>query len=175
MELLKMRFSFRALFILICLTVSSFQLRAETTVDTSRVQAAFVYNFMLLAKWSQDSRERVLCTAGQNRDSLALKSLDGREINDAHIKVVALRSDENLSHCHALFVASTEYSHLFDRALGKSVLVISNVQPDNGRVAAIMLYSVGSRVVFDVDFPALSKSNVHLAASVLRLARDIRE
>lgn len=148
---------------------------ADTSVDTSSMQAAYVYNFMLLAKWPEAANEKVLCTAGQNRESLALKSLDGRDLNEAKMRVISLASDADLSTCQAVFVASSEFSHLFDRALGKSILVLSNIQPDNGRVAAITLYSLGSKVVFDVDLPTLTKSNVRLAASVLRLARETRE
>lgn len=161
----------RYLLILALLPLSAW---SEST-ETSSMQAAYVYNFMLLAKWPENSTDKLLCVAGQNRDSLALKALDGREVNEAKIKVTTLTADADLSHCQALFVASTEFSHLFDRALGKPILVLSNIQTDNGRVAAIMLYSVGNRVVFDVDLPTLTKSNVHLAASVLRLAREIRE
>ena len=147
------------------------------TVDTSQLQAAFVYNFMLFAQWSSvpNGTDKVLCTAGQNRESLSLKSLEGRDLHEAHLRVTSISNDAELAQCHALFVASTEFSHFFDLTAGKPILVLSNVQPDNGRTAAIVLWNLGNRVVFDIDLPTLNKSNVKLAASVLRLAKNIRE
>ena len=161
--------------LVICLTSSQPAAFAAEGVDTSNMQAAYVYNFMLLAKWPQTTAEKVLCLAGQNRESLALKGLDGRDVDTAKLKVVSITSETELVACQALFVASTEFSHLFDAALGKPILVLSNIQPDNGRTAALILASDRNKVVFDIDLPALNKSNVRLAASVLRLARSAHE
>jgi hypothetical protein len=146
-------------------------------VETSSLQAAYVYNFMLLSKWpdNQVKPNRLLCIAGQNRESLGLKSLEGRVIEDERIAVTSITNESELTPCDALFVASTEYSHFLDLAQSKPILVLSNIQPDNGRVSAIVLTTIGNKVVFDVDVSALTKSNIYLGASVLRLARKIKE
>jgi len=156
-------------------TAMSAESFAAEAVDTSNMQAAYVYNFMLLAKWPDVVSEKILCIAGQNRESLALKGLDGRDVDAIKLKVRTITAETELLGCNALFVASTEFSHLFDAALGKPILVLSNIQPDNGRTAALILASDRNKVVFDIDLPALNKSNVRLAASVLRLARSTHE
>lgn len=161
---------------LITLCLIGTNIARSDNVDTSNLQAAYVYNFMVFAKWQNVAKtERLLCIAGQNRESLALKNLAGKEVNGAHIVVNNINTDAELTQCDVLFVANTEFSHLLDSALGKNILVLTNIQPDNGRVAAIILSSVGNRVVFDLDMATLTQSGVHLAASVLRLARSSKE
>jgi hypothetical protein len=50
---------------------------------------------------------------------------------------------------------------------------LNGLEIRGGRAA--LEYTTSDRVVFDIDLPTLNKSNVKLAASVLRLAKNIRE
>jgi hypothetical protein len=147
----------------------------KATVSSAELQAAFVYNFMLFSQWPEAKKERVLCTAGQNRDSLELKTLTGRLLNDTVIRVVSVVNDTELAQCDALFIASLEYMPLVDSVGSLPLLVFSNLMPDYVRGISIMLANQGNRVVFDVDLVSLHRSGVHLSSSVLRLARSTRD
>jgi hypothetical protein len=156
-----------------CIAVASESASALEAVSSTELQAAFVYNLMLFSQWPDaDKRERVLCTAGQNRDSLALPQLDGRELSTGTVRVKKITLDTELAQCDALFIASLDYMHLPDLVQAKPVLVFSNLKPDYANNVAIVITSQGSRVVFDVNLASLRKSGVHLGASVLRLARS---
>jgi len=161
----------------IVIWLSLFAANAADEKDVGRLQSAFVYNFMLFAQWpeAKADKPRILCIAGQNREAMALNNLQSRKINDKNITVIDLTSDKELTQCDTLFVASTEFAHLFDSAMGKHILVLTNILPDNGRRAGIVMSTVGGRVVFDVDQGALKQSNLYLGASVLRLARSVKE
>ena len=62
--------------------------------------------------------------------------------------------------------------HLPDFVEKDPILVFSNLRPDYADNIAIIISSLGNRVVFDVNLSSLRKSNIHLGASVLRLARS---
>lgn len=145
---------------------------AQEVVASAELQAAFVYNFMLFSQWPNAKPERVLCTAGQNRDSVGLKQLDGRLLNEGLVRVKRIVSDTELARCDALFIASLDYMHLPDHIDNAPILVFSNLQPDYATNITIMMSNLGNRVVFDVNLARLRKSNIHLGASVLRLARS---
>lgn len=156
-----------------CIAVAGESASPSEAVSSAELQAAFVYNFMLFSQWPDaDKPERVLCTAGQNRDSLALPQLDGRALSTGNVRVKKITLDTELGVCDALFIASLDYMHLPDLVQTKPVLVFSNLKPDYANSVAIVISSLGNRVVFDVNLLSLRKSGVHLGASVLRLARS---
>ncbi|WP_178862891.1 YfiR family protein [Thiomicrorhabdus cannonii] len=153
-----------------CLQTS--QAKAQTTPDTADLTTAFVYNFMVFAKWPVISSKQLnLCIAGQNRDSLQLQKLQGKTVQKRQVQIIPVTDAAELWQCQTLFVAASQYADLLDAAPAYPLLSITNIIPDNGRAAALQLATVNGRLIFDVNLQHLKQSGVNLSASVLRLAR----
>lgn len=145
---------------------------AKAAPDTAELTTAFVYNFMVFAKWpTTPSKHLNLCIAGQNRDSLQLTKLQGKTVQNRAVRITPVTDAGELWQCQTLFVAASHYADLLDAAPAYPLLTITNIVPDNGRAAALQLATVNGRVVFDVNLQHLKQSGVSLGASVLRLAR----
>jgi hypothetical protein len=140
--------------------------------DTQKITAAYVYNFMQYAQWDVlPVAHLTLCVAGQNRDTLLLDQLDGKAVHQRKIEVAVVSVTSDLSVCQVLFVASSEYADLLDRAQNHSILVMTNIVPDNGRTTGLLLFTDKGRVSFEANLTHLERANIKLAASVLNLAK----
>lgn len=140
--------------------------------DTQKITAAYVYNFMQYAQWPALSVDHItLCVAGQNRDTLRLDELNGKRVHQRPISVTYVTTASDITQCQALFVAASEYADLLDRAKNYPILVMTNIAPDNGRSAGLVLFTDKGRVMFEANLGHLERANVKLAASVLNLAK----
>ena len=139
---------------------------AADEFNSSEVQAAYVFNIINFSKWPDEAKtERVLCVAGANRESKALDVLGTKKLKgDIALVVRGVTSQADIGGCDALFVAAAEYGQLFEVAIGKPILVLTNIQPDNGRTASVVFSTDGNQLSFELDPSSLSKANIKVAA-----------
>ena len=124
---------------------------AHAQVPEGELKSAFVYNFLALTTWPDESGPLLrLCVAGNGQPGKSLRTLAGKALRERSISVITLGSTERVPQCHALFVPRTEIPQApawMAAFAGQPTLTIAEGSPG----AMLNLRLAGDQIVFDVD------------------------
>lgn len=154
---------------------------AFAQVDESALKAAFVYNIVAFATWSEagdanagadagakaDPDPLVICTDTGTPLSSAIGDLTGKTIGRRRILVHPASAEGS---CNVLVHANR--TDPVDTATSHALVICDGCELPNG-TAAVALVREGNRIRFDVDPASAAKAGVGFSSQLLRLARRV--
>jgi TonB family protein len=147
-----------------CLPVA----HAQRAIEDYQVEAAYLYNFAKMAKWSSkslpDSADLVIGVLGGDEDfvSVLRDVLAGKSINGHRLDIRHIRSTEEVKFCHLVFFRASELTTRSTIAqLGKSnVLLVGENRDFLSDGGMINLVLADGKITFDVNAAALEHAAV---------------
>lgn len=147
------------------------------------VKAAFLYNFAKFAEWppeafSSEAGVLKICVLGQDPfGGYFDRLIAGKTINNRKLELEHISDIDHAKRCQILYVPSTEkqQKQILQSLMGERVLTVgdSGGFAQSGGVINFLLQD--SRVRFDINVDAVSRSGVKLSAKLLSLATIIRD
>ena len=152
--------------------------RAQTRAGDYQVKAAFLFNLAKFVQWPSDgpSKELVIGVIGDEFFGRALDQLvSGKTIQGRDLVVRRLRWDDDLDHCHIVFVASGEARHLPDilaRTPQTGVLTVGE-SPDFLRAGGLVrFYLERNRMRVQIDGPRAADAGLKISSQLLSLGEQ---
>ena len=151
-------------------------------MDSRRVKALFVVNFLGFAEWPASKTPAVpgkllIAVLGDPEFAhLITEAATGRSIAGKTIAVRALDAPEMAADAHLVFIAGSQARRLPAalRALsGTAVLTVSDTDGFAQEGVAINLYELDNRVRIEVNSTAAARAGLRLSANLMRLARIV--
>jgi len=106
---------------------------AELRLQEQQIKAGLLYNFLKYTQWPESSFAQVsfltVCIFGDDPFGGNLKPIAGKTVNQREIALRQLRTTEEVSGCHLLFVNAeekTRWPGLRELLAGKNVLTVSD-------------------------------------------------
>ena len=146
--------------------------------DESELKAAIVFNVLVFVEWPDELKTLELCVGTDNPLLAALRQLEGRELRNRTFKVQELKSDASSATCRAAFVDTTDRikrAPLIKALSDLGVFMISDDADAPMRSTAVIMQRAGTRIVLDVNLPAVRQARVQVSSKLLRLARTVKE
>lgn len=145
------------------------------------VKAGFIYNFANFVAWPEESFQSspdtlVLCYFSDNPESGALKKLEGKTIKGKMIHVLELNESDCIDPCHILFLGTQDRElirQFLDRAKGRSILTIGEVEGFTGMGGIINFFEEQNRLRFKVNLDAAQKADLKMSSQLLLSAQIV--
>lgn len=149
------------------------------------VKAAFVFNFIRFTEWpaarfAGRSAPLSLCVwSGDGRLTESMKALVGRSVDERKVRVAEVERADELSRCHALFVAdgvpAAQAPGWLHKAEALDVLTMGDGDGFAAAGGMIGLVSDGSRMRFEINDKAVKRSGLKLGAQLYQLGRSVND
>ena len=161
------------------LVVSAMPVVAWDEVEDIRLlQSAFIYNFGKFTRWpekalGESEQPLFLCTAGLDELIDALQQIGGKTIKGRTVALLPLKTAQDPSRCHMLYVSTSEQGHIADiiaSVHGKPVLTISELDKFAHSGGIIQLFRDKDRVRFIINQAAASGAGLRFSSRLLNLA-----
>ncbi len=145
------------------------------------VKLAYLFNLIRFTHWPEETpdpetsgpQEFVLGIVGDDPFGPLLQNLEGRAVHGLPVRVVRVRTPQQLTRCRAVFISGSEWSRLgvVLRALhGLPVLTFGDVPGFVDRGGMVGFLRERDRVRFEVNLEALRRAGLRMSSEVLRLA-----
>jgi YfiR/HmsC-like len=156
----------------------------------SEVKAAFLTSFAKFAEWPSDTLPDgapiTFCVMGDEDVASAIERLvrsrpaPGRELKVVRLKVDILsrRQESTLPACHLLYASGVDVRQwpvLLAAIEGKPVFSVSDSPGFAERGGLAALYVELNRMRFAINVDTLRRSGLHLSATVLSLAKIVKD
>ncbi len=146
--------------------------------DESLVRAAFVFNVVKFTQWpksvfNDQNSSLNLCTAGNGGLVPVLELLSGKPVKGRKLAVVSIRPQDEMAHCHLLYVAASEargYQKYIESVAGKPVLTVSELPGFIASGGMVKLFREEGRIRFIINLQALRDQRLEMSSRLLRLA-----
>jgi len=148
-----------------------------------QVKAAFLFNFVKFIEWPEESfREnggRIrLCVLGTDPFGPELQRVvGGKSVNGHALELVHVDQAGRSSHCHVLFVGSTQGGVLrktMAELHGEPVLTVGESPEFIRQGGAIRLLLLDSHVRFEINLEAAEQARLKVSSRLLALAQSVR-
>jgi len=172
------------LFVVVAVSLSARQARAQSATGEYQVKAAYLLNFARFVEWPANalppSSPIVIGVVGDNPFGDALEEvLRGKFANGHPIQLRHIRWDEmQLTTCQIVFISNSDEAHLTQilRFLaGTSTLTVSDIDRFSLRGGIIEFRMVGNRVRFDINRNPASAARLIISSQLLGVARAVHE
>lgn len=158
---------------------------AQTSVAPEyQIKAAFLYKFCNYIEWPPDafpSDTSPLKIGVAGPDDLVEElrhTVRGLTINNRHLLVLQVGSEERVQNLQVLFIARSEsrrMEHLLTLARGYPVLLVTE-SPEGINSGSVINFVVQeNRVRFDISQAAAAQQGLRLSAQLLKVARNVRK
>lgn len=153
---------------------------AETPSE-DRLKAGFILNFAKFTDWPAaggESNRLLVCSLGARPLAGNLEALQGQVVQGREVQVRAAVRPSELRECQVLFITVDEQARIesvLQQLARLPVLTISDVPNFVQAGGMIGLFEENSKMRFDVNLTALRQNNLGMSASVLRLARTVKQ
>ncbi len=146
------------------------------------VKLAYLFNLIRFAHWPEEDvfggRQGgpdgfVLGIVGDDPFGPLLRNLEGRTVHGLPLRIVRVRTPEQLKRCRAVFIASSEWPRLGAvlRVLqGQPVLTFGDVRGFVDRGGMVGFLRERDRIRFEINLDALRRAGLRMSSEVLRLA-----
>jgi hypothetical protein len=155
---------------------------AQSISKEYQLKAAFLYNFTKFVDWPaqrfvSDTSPIVIAIVGKNPFGTELDSLvSGRLVKGRPIDVVFLKSGEDISAAHIVFIPEGEENRLNATLFGASGILTVGESPAfsaNGGIVCFTL--INEKVRFEINQASSDKAGLRLSGQLLKLATAIRK
>lgn len=144
------------------------------------VKAVFLYNFTNFIRWPETVLTPAstinLCTIGESQvaDSLKAVVAGGEKTSKNPVVLQRLKSRDDLSDCHIVFVSRTEqdnYSRILSNLLQKPILTIGESEDFIEQGGIIEFYLENNRVRLKISVQKLRAAQLSATANLLKVAK----
>jgi hypothetical protein len=149
-------------------------------VNEYQVKAFFLYNFARYVEWPSESFKAAndpiaICILGQNPFGSALEqAIAGKVVETRRFVVRQISDVQPSSHCHILFVNSSErrrFRSLAGRLRGSGVLTVGETPGFTADGGVINFKLEDGKVRFEIDVDAAGREHLHISSKLLSLAQ----
>ncbi len=146
------------------------------------IKAAYLYNFAMFVEWPADAfatpdAPLVIGIVGADPFGWALeRTVQDKRINRHRIVIERLQPQQDVRHCHIVFVATADGGRTpeLQRSDSAPILIVADsAQPAKVR-SAINFLVKNDQVTFEVDLDAARSARVVISSKLLKLARIVR-
>jgi hypothetical protein len=168
--------------ILILLLVSPPPGRAESAAEEYAVKAAFLFHFAQFVEWPEETFKDTaspltFCTLDEDPFHGALDaSLSGKTIGARSLRVLHLRTSQDLQVCQVLFLGAADRK-LFPATLvglkGRPVLTVGETEHfvlDGGMIGFL---TEENKIRFAINLQAAGKARLKISSRLLSLAKSV--
>jgi len=147
------------------------------------IKAAYLYNFALFVEWPANAfaspeAPLVIGIVGPDPFGTAMdRTVQGKRINRHPIRVERLQANQDLRHCHILFVSRSELARageIAQRLQGLPVLIVGDAADATRRAAAVEFLLTDNKVGFAINLEAARRARLTVSSKMLGLARAVR-
>jgi len=142
--------------------------------DEHAVKAALVFNLTKYVEWPQGNNEVVIGFVGEGPMGEVLKKmLDGKTSESRPIHVLLSPSDQELEHCHILYIAESSSRQIhaaLDRVRDKGILTVGDTEFFVREGGMISLVTVGELVQIQVRLEVAHQSRLKISSRLLNIA-----
>ena len=147
------------------------------------VKLGFIYNFINFVTWPEATFESnsdplIMCVASDNPSSQVLYKLDGINIKQRKIKVIAYQEETCLEQSHIMFFATQQIAliqQVLDQIKGRSILTIGEVDGFSRMGGTINFFKEHNRLRFRVNIDAVQRNALKMSSQLLVSAQIIKE
>lgn len=148
----------------------------------SQVKAAFLFNFVKFVEWPSEAFNDsgapiIVGVLGEDSTTSAIdQTINGKTANGRRLLIKRFPNFRSLSHCHILFISSSQRDNLRQilAAVGPGVLTIGETERF-AQVGGIINFTiVDNKVRFEINPTAAEKAGLRVSAKLLSLARVVR-
>ena len=155
-----------------------FLIQPALAEEAYQIKAAFIFNFTKFVDWPKEMEQAGgdlrLCIVGGNPFGDYIFQLNGRKVRNFFLRVHLAAPDDDLSHCHILFLSQTTSNQkLLGRLADSPVLTIGDYEDFLKDGGGIRLFSEDNRIRFDVNLPRIKGSDLDISSKLLHLARQV--
>jgi len=145
------------------------------------VKAAFLYNFAKFVQWpantAHSSSNILFCIIGNDPFGPSIDELEKKEIGGRSIRVRRLKTPEESSGCHILFVSESESGDITNLlqmfAQERGLLTVSDIEGFSRRGGIIEMFLKDGKVRFSVNIAAAGQAGIDMSSKLLRLATRV--
>lgn len=141
------------------------------------LKAAFLYNFASFTEWSPSvATPMTFCVVGEDPFGKALDDLTTRQIRGLPVTVRRVSDQDNCQGCRVAFIpraSAAQLPEILARLGNQPVLTVSDIEGAAKRGVMIEITQDGSRLVFEINTAALSRSQLVVSSKLMKLARQV--
>ena len=147
------------------------------------IKAVYFENFSRFIEWPNTSeiedtgRVFILAVIGDNPFNSKLEKIyKNNKIRNKKVRIKYIKSVDEISACHMLFVGTSvknQLAQIFTWAYKNNVVTIADSPGFGEKGVLINFYLENGKVLFEINYDAVRKSNIHISYLLLKLARII--
>jgi hypothetical protein len=158
--------------------------KGQTGPSEDQIMGAYLLNFAQLVTWppetygSPDDPTVIGVPAGDSLLSVLDDALDRRHPNGRPIKLLAIKSLDQIKQCRILFIREAGKLNLSDVltvAGDIPLLTVSDIKSATSEGITIWLFEENGRIGFDINRRGERRSGFRIDSRLLRLARNVLE
>ncbi len=147
------------------------------------LKAAFVYNLARMVNWPPErladtAQPLEICLLGEDRFGAAIDALRNKKVRRHPIDIHyyrQLNEEDDLSHCHLLFIQDSEAAQLnsiLSHLAARPILTVSDITgfAEQGGMVTLAMGS-DQRIRLEINRHAAQQADLHISARLLALAR----
>ena len=168
---------YRLLLVFLVLLCASPLLASDLPTPEYQVKAAYLYNFLKLARFPstkiEDTGQLHLCVVGEQKLSEYFKNIVGKKIRQLSLKVTFLSTDEDIASCHLLFITEAKRSQTvqwLDRAKGHAILTVGEIEDFCTNGGMIRFFLESETVQFELNENAASVAHIEFDSALSAVA-----
>jgi hypothetical protein len=147
------------------------------------VKLGFIYNFINFVTWPEaifesNSDPLFLCIASDNPSSQVLYKLDGINIKQRKLKVIAYQEETCLEKIHVLFFATQRIAFIqqvLNQTKGRSILTIGETDGFSRMGGMINFFKEHNRLRFRVNIDTVQRNALKMSSQLLVSAQIVKE
>lgn len=153
----------------------------EKILPEYEIKAVYIYNFAKYITWPDNAFESpeaplFFCIVGSNPFGNALNTIENKMVKGRNLKTKLCGTMECITECHILFISSSkkkELSKIMSILQGLPVLIISESKKSIYVGVMIVIFKVGEKVRFNINWPAAQRAQLHISSHLLKLAGEV--
>ena len=155
----------------------------SATPGEYQVKAAILYNLAKFVEWQEDAfpgpaAPLVIGILGDDPFGSAFDSAKDKLIKGRKVQLLRSGKTQDLSHCHVLFISSSErgrLSSVLKEFQGPGALLVSDMDKFAIRGGMIGLVMRADMVDFEINVDAVQRAGLRISDRLLNTARIIRD
>ena len=157
---------------------------AQDQPTENEVKAAYLYQFGKFVDWPEGAsansgNDFAICTLGVDPFGRVLDQIiSGRSVQGRKVVVKRLSNVNDASDCNILFVGSSEQNRtpeILKAVQGKGILTVGDKEGFVTQGGMIQFQIEQNKVRFEINLPAVERSNLKVSSQLLKVASVVNE
>jgi len=155
---------------------------ASASSKEYKLKAAYLLNFARFVYWPEEAFEKTgnnfnLCVYGESPFGENLDKLSSKKILKRNIKLSYVKSLEESSACHIVFICSSEEAELENLITDlpdRIMLTVSDIEGFSAGGGMIEFVRVGNKIKFEINVKESTKQGIKYRSQLLEVAEHLR-